>query len=256
MLILWLQSCFAKQSPKTSGFFLWIDWLIDGHTCLHFPSRLFSSWGEQGLLSSYGVWAWVLWFLGCRARAQQWWCMWNHLERRLTHVSCIGRLVLYHWATREALECQSLMFPFKFHLVFNTGADIILEPLNLLFVVSLLSHVGLFCNPGFWSPPCFSVHGIIPAGILEWVAISFSRGSSRPRGQTPSVSCIGRRILCRWATREEPKKYSNSFKPCPGRLVQLNKAKSPHRGTAVSFANKQFASCRCNCYNNVVLLYK
>ena len=131
MLILWLQSCFAKQSPKTSGFFLWIDWLIDGHTCLHFPSRLFSSWGEQGLLSSYGVWAWVLWFLGCRARAQQWWCMWNHLERRLTHVSCIGRLVLYHWATREALECQSLMFPFKFHLVFNTGADIILDPLNM-----------------------------------------------------------------------------------------------------------------------------
>ena len=31
------------------------------------------------------------------------------------------------------------------------------------------------------SPPVSSVHGIIQAGILEWVAVSFSRGSSRPR---------------------------------------------------------------------------
>ena len=42
-----------------------------------------------------------------------------------------------------------------------------------------------------------SVHGIFQAGILEWVAISFSRGSFRPRDQThiSCVSCIGRRIL-------------------------------------------------------------
>ena len=37
--------------------------------------------------------------------------------------------------------------------------------------------------------------------ILEWVAISFSRGSSWPRDQT-SVSCIGRRMLYHWATWE------------------------------------------------------
>ena len=34
------------------------------------------------------------------------------------------------------------------------------------------------------SPPGSSVHGISQAGILEWVVISFSRGSSRPRNQT------------------------------------------------------------------------
>ena len=38
----------------------------------------------------------------------------------------------------------------------------------------------------------FSVHGILQARILEWIAISFSRGSSRPRDQT-QVSCIGGR---------------------------------------------------------------
>jgi len=39
------------------------------------------------------------------------------------------------------------------------------------------------------SPPGSSVHGIFQARILEWVAISYSRGSSRPRDQT-HISCI------------------------------------------------------------------
>ena len=45
------------------------------------------------------------------------------------------------------------------------------------------------CNPIDCSPPGFSVHGILQARILEWVAISFSRGSSQPRDRT-RVSCI------------------------------------------------------------------
>ena len=39
-----------------------------------------------------------------------------------------------------------------------------------------------------------------PGKILEWVAISFSKGSSQLRDQ-PHVSCIGRRILYHWSTR-------------------------------------------------------
>ena len=53
---------------------------------------------------------------------------------------------------------------------------------------SLLSCPTL-CDPMDCSPPGSSVHGIFQAGILEWVAISSSRGSSHPRGQT-CVSCI------------------------------------------------------------------
>ena len=37
------------------------------------------------------------------------------------------------------------------------------------------------CKPVDCSPPGFPVHGILQARILEWVTISFSRGSSRPR---------------------------------------------------------------------------
>ena len=47
----------------------------------------------------------------------------------------------------------------------------------------LLSHAPL-CNPMDCSPHGSSVHGILQAIILEWVAIPFSRRSSRPRDQT------------------------------------------------------------------------
>ena len=51
--------------------------------------------------------------------------------------------------------------------------------------VKSLSRVTL-CDPVDCSPPGSSVHGILPARILEWVAISFSRECSRPRDQVRS----------------------------------------------------------------------
>ena len=58
------------------------------------------------------------------------------------------------------------------------------------------------CNPLDCSPPGSSVHGISQARILEWVAISYPKGSSRPRDQTSiaCISCIGRWILHHCAT--------------------------------------------------------
>ena len=58
----------------------------------------------------------------------------------------------------------------------------------------LLQSYPTLCNPMNFSPPGSSVHGILQARILESVAISSSRGSSRPRDQI-RVSCIGRWIL-------------------------------------------------------------
>ena len=53
------------------------------------------------------------------------------------------------------------------------------------------------CDPVDCSPPGSSVHGILQARILEWVAVPSSRGSSQPRNQTcfAYISCIGRRVL-------------------------------------------------------------
>ena len=60
-------------------------------------------------------------------------------------------------------------------------------------VVPFFSHLR-FYYPLDYSPPGSSVHGIFQARILEWVAISFSRGTSRPRSRT-WVSCIAGRFF-------------------------------------------------------------
>ena len=83
-------------------------------------------------------------------------------------------------------------------------------PSTLLLKNTMCMHV---CVPAqscltFWNnmdcsgPPGSSVHGIFQAEILEWVAISSSRGSSRPRDWTwiSSISCTGRWVLYHCAT--------------------------------------------------------
>ena len=57
------------------------------------------------------------------------------------------------------------------------------------------------CNPVDCSLSGSSVCGVLQARILEWVAISFSRGSSQPRDQT-QISRIAGRHFTIWATRE------------------------------------------------------
>ena len=67
--------------------------------------------------------------------------------------------------------------------------------------VKLLQSCLTLCNAVDLSPPGTSVHGILQARRLEWVAISFSRGSSRPRDRTHFSHIVGRRFNL-WAIRE------------------------------------------------------
>ena len=53
------------------------------------------------------------------------------------------------------------------------------------WVLSHFSHV-LLCDPTDCSPPGSSLHGILQARLLEWVAILSSRGSSQPLGIEPT----------------------------------------------------------------------
>ena len=68
----------------------------------------------------------------------------------------------------------------------------------------------LFCDCVDLRPPGFSAHGISQARMLEWVAISFSGGSSQPRDRT-CVLFIGRQILYHWAIREAWATVTSSF---------------------------------------------
>ena len=65
------------------------------------------------------------------------------------------------------------------------------------FCVKSLQLCLTLCDPMSGSPPGSSVHGILQARMLEWVAIFCPRGSSQPRDLTcvSYVSCTGRRIF-------------------------------------------------------------
>ena len=86
----------------------------------------------------------------------------------------------------------------KYNYVLSTEVAI----LSVTLVVVLCSVILLcptLCYTMDCSPPGSFVHGISQARILEWVAISFSRGSSQLRGQT-HISGIDRQILYHCAT--------------------------------------------------------
>ena len=57
------------------------------------------------------------------------------------------------------------------------------------------------CEPMDYSPPGSSVHGILQASLLEWVAVPFSRGSSQPMDWT-HISGTAGKFFTIWATRE------------------------------------------------------
>ena len=76
-----------------------------------------------------------------------------------------------------------------------TAVGIVLFTLQRL--AKLFQSCPTLCNPMDCSPPGFSVHEILQARILEWVAMPFTRGSSQPRDWTQvcSISSISRHIL-------------------------------------------------------------
>ena len=93
----------------------------------------------------------------------------------------------------------------------GVGSHCLLPPRNsfsLSFVGSSLvaqSHPTL-CDPMDCSLPGSSIRAILQVRILEWVAISHSKGSSRPRNRThiSCISCIDKQILYHCATWEAP----------------------------------------------------
>jgi len=66
-----------------------------------------------------------------------------------------------------------------------------------MYVCSVSQVCPIFCDPMHTSPPYSSIHGILQARIPEWVAISFSKGSSQPRDWSCiyCISFVGRQIL-------------------------------------------------------------
>ena len=93
--------------------------------------------------------------------------------RDQTWVSCIGGRRFNLWAIREA----------QFQVYIKV---------NQLYICMKVKSSLTLCNPMDCSPPGSSVHGIFQTRVLEWVAISFSRGSSQPRDRTQVSHTAGR----------------------------------------------------------------
>ena len=108
---------------------------------------------------------------------------------RVSHISCIGRWILYHWDL-------DLLPPYFFFFFFYKRKQFY----SFLIVdgnVPINQSCPALCDPMDYSSPDSSVHGILQARMLEWVAIPSLRGASRPRDWThiSYVSCIGRLVL-------------------------------------------------------------
>ena len=108
------------------------------------------------------------------------------------------------WAGGCPTEPQN-WFPFSPFFPLATATALEMGALHPSYASESESEVAqsclTLCNPVDYNLPGSSVHGILQARVLEWVAISFSRGSSPPRDQT-QVSHLGGRRFNLWATRE------------------------------------------------------
>ena len=103
-----------------------------------------------------------------------------------------GIALLYTWNEHNIVN-QLTVFLNIYNIIVNTE--------NLLCLVT--QSYPTLCDPMDCSPAGSSVHGILQARILEWVAISFSRASSQTRDRTRLSHAAGR-LFTHWATREAP----------------------------------------------------
>ena len=94
-------------------------------------------------------------------------------------------------------------------------------------------------------PPDSSVHGILQARILEWVAMPSSRGSSWPRVRTCiSVSCIGRRVLYHWCHQGFPCGSAGKESACNvgdlGSIPGLRRSPGERNGYPLQYSGPEF----------------
>ena len=99
---------------------------------------------------------------------------------------------IYLWKEPTAEHRLSLSCPYKHNLEARLEA----RP-----KMQVAQSCPTLCDPMDCSPPGSSVHGILQARILEWVAMPSSRGSSPAKDQS-QVSHIAGRFLTIWATKE------------------------------------------------------
>ena len=115
--------------------------------------------------------------------------------KHLWHLCCDNNVFFFFILTLKK-SCFTFVYVFTLHVCHYLTLCVCVCVCVCTCAKSLQSRPAL-CHPVDYSPPGSSAHGTLQARILEWVAIAFSRASSRPRDWThvSYVSCLGRRVL-------------------------------------------------------------
>ena len=140
---------------------------------------------------------------------------WNSLAFSMIQPVDVGNLI----SGSSAFSKTSLnIWKFMVHVLLKPGLEniyIYMPTQNIIYMHRQKAGINIsqfWQMLTIWKIPkglCINtVHGILQARILEWVAIAFSRGSSWPRNQT-GVSCIASGFFTSWAIKETHKE--NSF---------------------------------------------
>ena len=111
-------------------------------------------------------------------------------------------VILWPYSDRPTCTC-----PFT-HLCFNTHPSTCRRSVKVL--VTQPQSCPTLGDAMDWDPPGSSVHGILQARTLEWAAISFSRGSSRPRDRA-WVCCTAGRLFTVWPPGKPPHKCVHTY---------------------------------------------
>ena len=140
---------------------------------------------------------------------------WSSISRMVIYMfQCYSLKSSHPCLLPQSLKICSLYLCLFWCLIYKVIVIIFLNSVYLckytvllfLFLTYFTPYVCVCClvmsnslQPMDCSLPGSSIHGILQARILEWVAISFSRGSSQPRNKT-QVFCIAGRCFTLWAT--------------------------------------------------------
>ena len=133
----------------------------------------------------------------CQPRGVEWGGRWEGASKGRGYMYTCGRFVL-RFERKQQKSVKQLSFNKKINYSKNQKWN----------EVNSLTWVWLW--PMDCSLPDSSVHGVFQAKVLEWVAISFARGSSPPRDRT-WVSGFADRCFTVWTTREAPQKEKHAF---------------------------------------------
>ena len=115
------------------------------------------------------------------------------------YFSSLSICILFY-KTSVSLKYHVCMFIYLYMSIYLYKSINIDRPIHIYVYIYVKLKVSQLCLT-LCDPMDYTVHGILQARILEWVAFPFSRWSFQPRDQT-QVSHIEGRFFTIWATRE------------------------------------------------------